>query len=204
MHRVFAWLWPLLAVAAAAQLLRYVTLVLNRSRPIPLWWDWASLGLLWLCGYLALAGVIVGLVYFGRWLVTGRQTSYAAVGASDPRRGRLIVVLTVFFPVLAPLFLLEPARAVGGEVGARAERAITKAAVAWGLVCLVALVALVYRIVAASNHSVQTGADSVLWAVLAFAASAVFVRWLRPRLDRLLATTEPEVHAPERRLVIAA
>ncbi len=206
LHRALGWLWPLLAVAAAAQLLRYLTLVVNRSRPVPFWWDVLSLSIVSICGYAALLGVLGVLYLFARWVVAVRRTSFAAAGRSEPRRRAVVIAGAVVFPVnlvTAPLLLREPARAVGGADGARAETLITKAAVAWALVCLVGLIALGYRIAAAVDHSVQTGADAMGWAVLGFAVSAAFAAWLRPRLGRLVASADAVAPVPARRLVVA-
>lgn len=207
LSRALGWLWPLLTVAAGTQLLRYLTLVTNRSRPVPFWWDVVSVSLLSLCGYAALLGVPAVLYLFGRWVLSARQASFAAAGRSEPRRRLVVLAGAALFPVnlvTAPLLLREPARAVGGTEGARAERAVTRAAVAWALVCVIGLIALGYRIAAAVDHSVQTGADAMAWAVLGFAASAAFAAWLRPRLSRLTPTGAHAGGTPARRLVVAA
>lgn len=206
LRRWLTFLWPLLAAAAVTQLARYLTLVVNRSRPIPAWWDLGTLALALLCGWVAAAGILVALYYFASWMIRVRADSYARAGQRDPRRRVAVAALAgvVYVNVLgAPLLLLEAARAIGGPAADRAERAITKVATAWGLVTLIGTIALGYRIVAAFSDSVQTGAGAMVWTVLAFAASAVFVRWLGPRLNRVVAGDEVAAE-PARRLMVAA
>ncbi|GAA4743038.1 DUF4328 domain-containing protein [Gordonia alkaliphila] len=199
-------IWPVLAVAAALQLLRYCILMFNRSHPIPYWLDLASLWLLLISGAVAVAAAVWGLFLFARWLLAARERSYETVETSDPRRRWLIIAGAVlpFVNVLtAPLLLLEAAAAVGPAQAARVRPAINRVAVAWGLVNGLALIALVYRIVAWSSGSIQVGADAMVATLVTFVASGIFVAWLVPRLDGLVATDLPSV-APARRFVVAA
>ncbi|WP_298445934.1 DUF4328 domain-containing protein [Gordonia sp. (in: high G+C Gram-positive bacteria)] len=207
LRRWLTFLWPFLVAAAVMQLLRYVTLMVNRSRPIPAWWDLGTLALVMLCGWVAAAGVVVGLYYFTRWMIQVRADSYALAGRSDPRPAWAVLLMTalIFVNVVgAPFALVEAARAAGGPGVARVERAVRRVAVAWGLVNLIGAIALAYRIACLFTDSVQTGADAMAWATLAFAASAVFARWLGPRLDKVVVTGDEVASAPPRRLVVAA
>ncbi|GAC58868.1 hypothetical protein GOHSU_56_00010, partial [Gordonia hirsuta DSM 44140 = NBRC 16056] len=201
------WTWRVLVGATAVQLLRYLLLMANRSRPIPYWLDLTTLTLIWLAG-LAVLGVALGALYFfAGWICQVRARSYAAAGWREPRPRWSVIALAVvpYLNVLgAPLLLWEAAAAVGGAQAERARRMITRAAVAWGLVSAVGLVALVYRIFSVwVSDSIQTGADAMVWTLVALIASASFVRWLNPRLSALTATAAVQTGAPRRRLVVA-
>lgn len=209
LRRCLQMVWPILAVAAALQLVRYVVLMVNRSRPIPYWIDIASLWLVLLSGAAAVAAAVVAVYVFVRWMVAVRERSYALAGYAAPRRRWEVIALTVipFVNVVgAPLLLLEAAEAVGGAQAARARRLITRVAVAWALVSAIGLIALVYRIVAWSGDTVQVGADAMVWATLSLAVSAVFVAWFESRVSRVVVTdTGADTGEPApRRLVVAA
>ncbi|MFC0316171.1 DUF4328 domain-containing protein [Gordonia phosphorivorans] len=198
--------WPILAVAAGLQLLRYALLMLNRSHPIPYWLDLAVVWLLLFAGAAATGAAIWALVLFARWLVAARESAYAAVAARDPRRRWLVIAgaVTPFVNVVtAPFLLLEAAAAVGADQAQRVRPAINRVAVAWALVSGVGLIALGYRIAAWSSGSIQVGADAMMAALLTFVASALFAVWVRPRLAGLVVTDAAP--APQtRRLVVAA
>lgn len=199
--------WILLAVAAGMQLLRYLTLMVNRGRPIPSWFDAVTLILLLAAGVLAVLAVLWSAYAFVNWMRAVRTSSYGLAGTREPRPWPLIVVATLlpFANVIgAPFLLLEAASAVGGVRADAARREIQRGAVAWGLVSLIGLIALVYRIVAAGSDSIQTGANAMVWGLLALIASAAFARWLGPRLGKMTVLGHEPVAAVERRLVVAA
>lgn len=209
LRRCLQLVWPVLAVAAAMQLLRYVVLMVNRSRPIPYWLDITTLWLLLLSGAAALAAAVLTIYVVARWMLRVREESYAGAGYAEPRRRWEVVALTVI-PFLnvagAPLLLREAADAAGGAAVQQARAMITRVAVAWALVSVVGLIALIYRILAWNNAIVQTGADAMLWATLTLALSALFAYWLGPRLSRLAVDdghADDDAPAP-RRLVVAA
>lgn len=209
LQRWLGYLWPMFAAAAAVQLFRYLLLVANRRWPIPAWLDLTSAVFTVIGGVLAALGALVALVLFARWVVAVRRLSYRSVDRTDPRRGAM-VVLAAAVPfvnvVTAPHLLYEAAHAVGGVRAAQARRIIDRAAVAWALLSLAGLIALIYRIVVAwppnPSESIQTGADAMVWAIVTFVGSALFSRWLRPRLPRAVAFGRDE-EAVVRRLVVA-
>lgn len=205
LQRWLGYAWPALAAGAVVQFLRYLMLAVNRTRPIPAWLDLAGLILLWAVGIAATAVAVVALYRFGCWVAAARADSYALVGRSDPRQRLLVVALSVtpFVSVAAvPLLLLEAARAVGGAAASRAERVIAQVGIAWGLVNLVGLLALSYRIAAWSGDSIQTGADAMGWATLAFAVSALFAHWVVGRLPKTVVADDERTAEPSRRLVV--
>ncbi len=206
LRRALRWTAILLAAAAAAQFLRYLTLLVNRSRPIPYWFDVATAILLIGCGVAALSAVVWAVYAFARWLLSIRERSYELAGTREPRH-RLVVVAASVVPfanvIGAPFLLLEAASAVDGAAGP-ARRAINRGAVAWGLVSLVGVIALSYRIVALTSESIQVGADAMIWSLLTLIASAAFARWLGPRLSAMTVMGGDTVPVRQRRLVVAA
>ncbi|MFT3660540.1 MAG: hypothetical protein QM809_03850 [Gordonia sp. (in: high G+C Gram-positive bacteria)] len=92
---------------------------------------------------------------------------------------------------------------MGGGQERTARRTIDRVALAWALVSLVGLIAMIYRIAAFGSDSIQAGADAMIWALLAFVVSALFCRWLSPRLPRTVAVGLDDT-AHLRRWVVAA
>lgn len=195
----------ILAGAAVAQLLRYIVLVVNRSRPIPAWLDLLTVIAVLVFGVLAALGAIIALAGFARWLREVRAADYRRIDRCEPRRPILLILgaVTPFVNVVtAPFLLIESTRLRDDDEARRARRRIDRLAVAWGLVSLVGLIALVYRLVAWPSDSVQTGADALAWVTLSFAASAAFVYWA-PRRFAALAEPGRSRPVPQRRLVPA-
>ncbi|MFZ2510255.1 MAG: DUF4328 domain-containing protein [Gordonia sp. (in: high G+C Gram-positive bacteria)] len=206
LRQILRWTTIALAVAAVAQMLRYLTLFANRSRPIPYWFDLATLILVIACGTLAVVAVIWAAWAFARWLLSIRERSYQLVGTREPRHPLLVAASAVvpFGNVIgAPFLLLEAASAVGGDAAVPARREINRGAVAWGLVSLIGAISLTYRIVALTSDSIQVGADAMVWSLLTLIASAAFAHWLGPRLRKMTVMGEAAA-APQRRLVVAA
>ena len=78
-------LGAVLAGAALMQLLRYLLVVVNRNRPIPEWLDKLSLISVLVFGCLAVAGALVVLVAFTRWLRDLREADYRRIDRHEPR-----------------------------------------------------------------------------------------------------------------------
>ena len=126
------------ALAAAAHVLRYLLMLINRTTLLP---PFAALGSL-ITGVLASLGAIVAViaaaVVLTSWLIGRRATAFAQHGQDDPRpelvlwAGCLIPVVNWFY---APLFLLELAQAEGCRE--RQNRPIALWAIAWIVATLI-------------------------------------------------------------------
>ena len=192
----------MLAAAAVVHLIRYIIAVVNRTTPIPLWLDLLSGAAVLVFGTFAVAGMLMALVVFVRWLLAVRAEAYADADVRDPRP-RLHRLLLAGLPLVnvvgAPLLLTEASHCRDGEV---ARDRIRRLAVAWGLVNGVALLAVGYRIGGWFSDSLQVRADGLAVVTFSLAVSAVFAHWVGPRLVTVL-TGPVDESTRERRLVAA-
>ncbi|WP_169515238.1 DUF4328 domain-containing protein [Gordonia shandongensis] len=198
--RLVAWTF---AVAALGHLIRYAVVVVNRSVPVSAWLDLVSSTLAVVVGVAAIGAMIVGLIGFARWLLTVRARVYRAAGLRDERprwQTLALAVVPLLNVVGAPIVLTEAALCTSTVV--RTRERITRIAVAWGLVTLVALIALAYRIGAAVSDRLQVSGDALAMVTLTFAVSALFAHWASSRLPALFDDVETD-REPARRLVVA-
>lgn len=204
LHRTLSLVTYLLALAAVAHLIRYAIVVVNRTTPIPLWLDLLTGAAVLVFGTFAVAGMLLALLAFVRWLLEVRAAAYADADLRDPRprlHRQLLAAVPLVNVVGAPILLTEAARCDVALAEPAADR-IRRIAIAWGLVNGVALIAVGYRIGGWFSDSVQVHADGLAVVTLSLAVSAVFVHWAGPRL--VTALTGP-IHEStrERRLVAA-
>jgi hypothetical protein len=195
----------ILGATAVVHGARYVIAVVNRTRPIPAWIDWLSSIAVLVFGVMSLIAAVVVIVSFGRWVREIRVRSFAAAGFLDPRPAWMVFGLTVT-PLVnvvgAPWMLHEAARVTDADDG-RLMRIRLRLTVAWALVNGVAVLALIYRVVAWSTNSLQVDADALALVTASFAVSAVFARWALTRVERLAGTQSDVDERPLRRLVAA-
>ena len=126
------------ALAAAAHILRYLLMLINRTTLLP---PFVAIGSL-ITGVLASLGAIVAVVaaavVLTSWLIGRRDAAFARRGREDPRpalalwAGCLIPVVNWFY---APLFLLELAQAEGCRE--RQSRPIALWSIAWIVATLI-------------------------------------------------------------------
>jgi len=126
------------ALAAAAHILRYLLMLINRTTLLP---PVVAIGSL-ITGVLASLGAIVAViaaaVVLTSWLIGRRAAAFARHGRDDPRpelalwAGCLIPVVNWFY---APLFLLELAQAEGCRE--RQNRPIALWSIAWIVATLI-------------------------------------------------------------------
>lgn len=120
------------ALAAAAHVLRYLLMLINRSTLLPPFIAIGSLISGVLVSLAAIVAVITTAVVLTSWLIGRRAAAFARHGQDDPRPawalwlGCLVPVVNWFF---APLFVLELAQAEGCRQ--RQNRPIALWAVAW-------------------------------------------------------------------------
>ncbi|MEU2257284.1 DUF4328 domain-containing protein [Nocardia xishanensis] len=184
-----SWVTPLLlvtagmfALAAVAELVRYVILLVNRTRlidPLALRFsDWLLTGSSALALVLALGS---GIALLG-WLIETRSAVFARVGRRDSRPAPLLVLgclIPVVNLVWPGVFLTEIAVA---RADPRALRAIRIWWCAWVLGGLMAAAALIWR----TADSLQVKADGVLftaWTDAVAAAVTVLTLWMLRLLD---------------------
>ncbi len=195
-----------LAAASAVHVVRYVIAVINRSRPIPVWIDWLSSIAVLVFGLMALVGVVVATVSFGRWVREIRTRSFESAGFTDPRR-RIVVLALSVIPLVnvigAPWLLHEAAVVDRIGDGGRRFRVGIRLAAAWAIVNAVALLAFAYRIAAWTTDSLQTDADALALVAGSLAVSALFAWWAVPRVERLAGFAEDTDISEPRRLVAA-
>lgn len=147
------------AVAAVAELLRYLLLLRNRTRLIHpavlVCSDVFVLG----AGLLALLLALLAAVAVVGWLIDARRLAFQDTGRADPRSVRALVlgcVIPVVNLLWPGVFLTE---IVAGRADPRALRAIRIWWAAWVFGGLVSVAALVWR----TADSLQVKADGVLF-----------------------------------------
>ncbi|MDS1115112.1 DUF4328 domain-containing protein [Gordonia westfalica] len=196
-----------LAASAVIHLLRYLLLVVNRTQPLPepliVISDW----LIVFVGVAAFLSFVWATLAFMRWVMDLRAGAYEDAGLLDPRRPVWVGVL-----VGVPLVNLVGAPLVLGEVVAlrvaddpsldaeRVGRRVRRLWVAWLIVNVTALLALVARVVAWGSDSVQTGANALAMVIISAAVSAAFAFWTARRVPELF-DAAAAVPVPKRRWV---
>lgn len=190
-----------LGVTAIAHLARYLLLSVNRTVVIPGWSDWLTIAAVNLTGVLAIFVMVATAIAVARWIQVVRADSYRAIGRTDPRRG-LVILLVTLIPLVnlvGPAWLLyevirlddEPTR----QLRARRLRVMWTA---WGIVNVLAALAIAYRFLA---ESIQQQADGLFITIVSAGVSAVFAWWIRFRLRRLF-DSEQAPELPSTRWVI--
>ncbi len=126
------------ALAAAAHILRYLLMLINRTTLLPPFVAIGSLMTGVLASLAAIVAVIAAAVVLTSWLIGRRAAAFARHGQGDPRpelalwAGCLIPVVNWFY---APLFLVELAQAEGCRE--RQSRPIALWAIAWIVATLI-------------------------------------------------------------------
>lgn len=195
-----------LGLAAIAHLLRYVLLIVNRSTPVPAWTDLATSTLVIFGGLLAVGCFVYTTVVFARWVMAMRTEAYRSVDRRDPRPRWQIVLLAAvpLVNVVGVAMVLHEAANVRADLDRdRTRRRLTRMWVAWTIVNILAVAAIVTRVVATLSGSIQTGANGLVAVTVSAACSAVFARWLASRLDVTFATSHHDP-VPSRRWVAVA
>lgn len=196
-----------LAASAVIHLVRYLLLAVNRTQPLPdpliVVSDW----LIIFGGVAAFLAYVWATLAFMRWVMDLRAGAYEDARLLDPRRPVWVGVL-----VGVPLVNLIGAPLVLGEVAARrvahdpsldAERVgrrVRRLWVAWVIVNVTAVLALIARAVAWGSDSVQTGANALAMVIISAAVSAAFAFWLTRRVP-VLFDAVTAVPVPKRRWV---
>lgn len=127
-----------LALAAAAHVLRYVLMLINRTTLLPPFIAVGAVVIGALTSLAAIIAVMVAAVLSTSWLIGRRAAAFANHGQDDPRSesmlwlGCLVPVMNWFF---APLFALELAQAEGCR--SRQNRPIAMWAAAWIIATLI-------------------------------------------------------------------
>jgi hypothetical protein len=126
------------ALAAAAHVLRYLLMLINRTTLLP---PYVAIGSL-ITGVLASLAAIVAVgataVVLTSWLIGRRADAFAAHGQDDPRPGWVLwlgCLVPVVNWVLAPLFVIELAQAE--RCRERQERPVLLWSIAWVLTSLI-------------------------------------------------------------------
>lgn len=188
-----------LLVSAVLHLLRYAVTVIGRDRLIPGWLDNITAWLVLLSGVAAVVAVGYAFVHFARWVIAMRTLVYREAGALEPRRSWVVWLCSVvpLVNVVSGAFLVREAALVDTRANnPRTLASLRKIWVSWALVNLVAVVAIVTRWAGGRSGSLQTQADSLVWAIVSTLVSAAFAWWMIPRLVRLFDPTS--IVAPTR------
>ncbi|WP_329414804.1 DUF4328 domain-containing protein [Nocardia vinacea] len=166
------------AIAACAELGRYLILLRNRTRLIPSWLLHISDAMVWLSALVGLAlGLITAIAMLG-WLIETRRAAFAAAGRRDPRLvrtlalGCLIPVVNLLWP---GVFLTET---VAVRPDPRTLRAVRIWWVGWVLGAGCTVAALLWR----TADTLQAKADGVLFTAftdLVAAGVAVLTLWVQ-------------------------
>jgi hypothetical protein len=161
------------ALAAAAHMLRYLLMLINRTTLLP---PFVAIGSL-ITGVLASLAAIVAVgataVVLTSWLIGRRAAAFDRHGQQDPRpewmlwAGFLIPVVNWFF---APLFVLELAQAEGSRE--RQNRPILLWSIAWALTTLICGWATWTSVKA---HEPQAVADNTVTVIIAYLAGLAVI-----------------------------
>ncbi len=154
-----------LGVAAVIHVMRYVLLLVNRTKLLdPLVAGVAT----WLgvaASAAAIFAVVASAIVFTNWLIARRAGTFAHRGAEDPRPswalrvGCLVPVVNLFW---APVFVIEVAAAEGQLL--RLRRAI----VTWWGVWAVATAVSAFSIATSFTQDVQGIADNTVTTIIAY------------------------------------
>ena len=195
-----------LAVTAVVHLLRYVLLVINRTKPIPGWLDTASTVLVWAAGVTAFLFFCAATAAVVAWLRHTRADAYRRHGLLEPRKPWQIAVYAAV-PLVnlvgAPFLVRELLEQRDDVDRPAADQILRRTAIAWIVVNVAAAVALCTRFIASRSDSLQTGADGLWLTILSAALSAGFVWFVLPGLAHVFDDT-PHAEAPTRRWVQVA
>ena len=195
-----------LAVTAVVHLLRYVLLVINRTKPVPGWLDTTSTVLVWAAGVVAFLFFCAATTAVVTWLRHIRADAYRRHGLLEPRKPWQIAVCTAI-PLVnlvgAPFLVREVLEQRDDLDHPFAGQILRRTAIAWVVVNLAAVAALCTRFIASRSDSLQTGADGLWLTILSAALSAGFVWFALPGLARVF-DDRPHVEAPARRWVQVA
>jgi len=173
------------AVAAAAHLLRYVLLLINRSILLPPLLANATLLLGILASLAAIAAVIAAAAVTTSWLIGRRALVYQRLGREDPRpewqlwAGCVIPVVNL---VLAPVFTIELAHAE--RSGPRLRGPIT----AWWIAWVVSTAVSAWAIWTSTATEPQAIADNTVTVIIAYLAGLAVVVLLWRVLDGFVRT----------------
>ncbi|WP_316245461.1 DUF4328 domain-containing protein [Gordonia sp. OPL2] len=195
-----------LGFAAVAHLARYILLVVNRSTPVPGWLDGFTWVLVVFAGLLSLGAYVYTTVIVTRWTIVTRADAYGRHHLRDPRPRWQIALLaaTPLVNVVGAALLLHEAAVQRDDLDpVRTRRRLTRMWVAWAIVNVLAVLALVTRLVATMSGSIQTGANGLAAVVISSACSAVFAYWLAGRLTAAFGAAVEEP-VPSRRWVAVA
>jgi hypothetical protein len=186
-----------LALAAAAHILRYLLMLINRTTLLP---PFVAIGSLITGIFASLAAIVAVLataVVLTSWLIGRRSAAFADHGQDDPRPewalwlGCLIPVLNLVF---APLFVLELAQAE--RCRERQARPIALWSIAWTLCTLICGWATWTSLRA---HEPQAVADNTVTEIIAYLSGLAVIILLWRVVDGF---GRRPVHRPVHRWVI--
>lgn len=186
------------ALAAAAHVLRYLLMLVNRTTLLPPFIAIGSLITGVLATLAAIVAVIATAVVLTSWLIGRRSVAFARHGQSDPRPGWalwlgcLVPVVNWF---LAPLFVLELAQAEGCRD--RQSRPIAVWSIAWIATTLICAWATWTGLRA---HEPQAVADQTVTTIVAYLAGLAVIVLLWRVIDGFI--RRPVVERPMHRWVI--
>ena len=161
------------ALAAAAHIVRYLLMLINRTTLLPPFIAIGSLISGVLASFAAIVAVVAIAVVLTSWLIGRRATAFARHGQDDPRpewmlwSGCLVPVVNWFF---APLFVLELAHAEGCR--ARQNRPIALWSIAWIVATLICAWATWSSLRA---HDLQAAADDTVAEIIAYLAGLAVI-----------------------------
>ncbi|WP_206491233.1 DUF4328 domain-containing protein [Rhodococcus sp. KRD162] len=163
----------LLGLAAIAEVFRYAILLYNRTRlvsPITLA---ASDALVYFAQVGALVVGLFALISSSCWLIEQRRHAFAAVGSSDPRSVRrmlLLSMLPVVRIVMPGVYLTEVVR-LRGECEADVDRELALVRLWWG-VWATSNVLVIVQLLWNLQGTLQARADGVLLSAFVAAVAA--------------------------------
>lgn len=169
------------ALAAAAHILRYLLLLINRTTLLPPFIAVGSLLSGIFVSLAAIVAVVAAALVLTSWLIGRRAAAFARHGQDDPRPERalwlgcLVPLVNWFY---APLFVLELAHAEGCRD--RQSRPIALWSVAWIVATLLAAWATWTGLRAQEPQAV---ADNTVTVILAYLAGLVVIVLLWRVLD---------------------
>jgi hypothetical protein len=170
----------ILAIAALAEALAYVLLLVNRAKPVSKYLAWAADVSVFALGWLAVIAMIAVFVAMARWVQAARAEAYAAVGTREPRPQWqlwvycLVPVVNLFAaPVLALELVRAQDRAVSREPSTdRRVEFIRRWWVGWAALSMVTLGCVAY---AQADGGLQHRADAIVYTALTYLFGAGFL-----------------------------
>ncbi|GAA1083536.1 DUF4328 domain-containing protein [Tsukamurella spumae] len=175
-------------VAAAAEALAYLLLVINRAGPVPGALAIAATVAVFATGWLAVLAVLALVAVLALWLQAARARAFDELGTREPRpvwQLWVYCLVPVVNLVAAPVLVLELVDAQRRAGGARTDRRAMFIRRWWGAWIALTIVTVACTAYTLAAGGLQHGADAMVYTTLTYLLSGAFLL-VTARLVRMI------------------